>query len=340
MKVRPLCEVSDFVIENFPEALESPSTELIQWCEKILARLSEDRIAQAIRSNERDVATLDLKMIEAGIVHSGLEPPPNLMALVDKFSGKEIPGLSYEEIVLMNPDCDMRIFTRGVVGITEARFYQEHAVIEDCLARAIKKVRTAIARLHSPATSHPVMRAAQELQGIKKELDAVVASIVKLGNMAPEHFAMFRKYLTSHPIRDLKGPSGAFTARIPLLELLFRGDELPDEYIRYLRENWQYFPRQGRAEITEALSLADEGNTLITLWNRMQSPQSLLECITTIGKFFNRFRQVHYQTVKRQIPEAIKGELAGTGGEANPGVFLRERMRTTRFTGEDNHGSG
>ena len=254
-RVRPLEAVSDFVIEAFPEMLELSPHVLVEQSKKLLASLSQEVVSRTTSSGWPSVASLDVKMFEAGIVHSGLTPPPRLTELVDQLSAGETPALTYEELVLANPAGDLRRFTRGTVGETEKAFYREHYFIEECLERAILKVRSAVEELlpnmvlaHDP----DVPAATQAHTGVEDDLLLVIASTAKLGQMPEGHFEVFRKYLNSNPLRNLKGPSGAFTARIPLLELLFRGNELPVEYTRYLETNWQYFPRQGRVELAEA----------------------------------------------------------------------------------------
>lgn len=343
MKIRPLASFSDFVVEKMPELLESRPEEVARRCTEFGIFWSGGAWAALSTGIETDVdidlALLDLKMVEAGIVHSGLTAPTQLVSLIDNSVGGGLAGLTYEDLVLVNPTDDMRTFTRGEVGDTERRFYRMHREIEGHLECAIKKIRRAMSCLPTVAPGSGadywyVESAIRALRGIEDDLAPVITATAGLKQMLPEHFTAFRKYLNSHPVRGLKGPSGAFTAAVPTLELLLRGDELPAEYFKYLEGSMRYFSREGRKAISEALHLLPH-NTLVSLWHKEGENPILRSRIDVVGTFLNDFRASHYRTVAHQIPEAIRGEISGTGGEANPGVFLRERIKMTRFPKEE-----
>lgn len=320
MKKRPLGSVSDFVVEEMPRILESQPKELVHWCGRL------DSVAPVLHASEdRDLALLDLKMLEVGIVHSGLQAPSKLLELVDQFAGSEVPGLTYEDLVFVNPANDRRAFTRGEVGETEKTFYSSHTLIETCLNQVIEKVRRAIQKVE-------VAGIQDSLEIVENRLDLVLSVLASLYQMRPEHFSVFRKYLNSHPVRGLKGPSGAFTAGIPILEVMTRGDELPPEYFTYLTENMKYFPRAGQKMLQEVLTWSATGNTLTSLSRHAGADPVLGNMVEMIGTFLNKFRAMHYPIVPRQVPEIVHGDVAGTGGEKNPLAFLRERMRITRFS--------
>lgn len=329
--IRPLGNVSDFVVEVLPWELEASSTGFIERVERLLDSLDTRHVAEMLQP-EWDVALLDLKMIEAGIVHSGLTPPVRLTTLVDQLSGEEVPSLTYEDLVFLNPEGDPRLFTTGTTGKTETFFYRQHRRIEAALERTIAKMREGIEGLQS---TRGINEIADALAATETDLAFVLAATSDVGKMNPQHFAAFRKYLVVHPSRGLKGPSGAFTARIPILELLLHGDELPPDYHEYLAVNWRYFPREGRVQLAEVLEQMRMSQTLVTIWRRLCEPEALRAPIAALGRFFAKFRRIHYGAVARQIPEAVQGKIAGTGGETNPGEFLRDRIGTTRFTMEE-----
>jgi hypothetical protein len=159
---------------------------------------------------------------------------------------------------------------------------------------------------------------------INEKLSAVVGLTQQLGEMPEGHFAQFRRFLTSHPRRGYKGPSGAFTAKIPILEFMLRGESLSDSYRNYIQDNLRYFPQRDR----EKLESVQRQPSLTNIYLNLGKPPELLPLLENVHEFLKQFRATHYRTIAAQIPEAIRdGGAAGTGGEANPGQFLRERMR-------------
>ena len=325
---------SDFATQELPEMLETEPENIAARAERLINSLSRSDIRQAMGSRVRNLTLLDLKMIEASIVHSGFTPPANLVRLIDQYVHRnEIAGLTYEDIVLTNPEDDPRTFTSGEVRDTEIMFYGAHREIEFSLNRVNNKIWSAIRAflaLFAQAQRRNV-EAAQALEGASEDLEKIVLLTTRLGKMPKNHFTVFRKYLGTHPIRHTKGPSGAFTAGIPLLELLFRGDTLPGDYLDYLSKNWMYLPKTGRKDIEVALQGIAQGWSLLSLWERDARSEEVEKYINLIGNFLDSFRKAHYGAVARQIPEAVTGRLAGTGGEIDPGAFLRHRIRTLHF---------
>lgn len=329
---RPLGPISDFVVEQLPIELEAirggKSTEnlvreaysLIQGMPSFDARIQD--------AHSRDLAGLDLKILEAAIAHSGAIPPDSLVLSVDAFAAKnnQPPAITYEEIILINPPADHRTFTRGEPGQSEADFYEGHRRIEAYLAQAINTVELGIQALTSG--SEDVGTVGVAIGTRADYIEQVIHYMHAIGMKMPkEHFAEFRPYLGTHPIRQTKGPSGAFTARIPILELLLAGEHLPEEYMQYLENNKMYFPRSGRIQIDQARSMVEEGLTLTALSRRLGNPEALDGGIDLLGKSIRKFRGVHYKGVAHQVPGAISGHTRGTGGEIDPGTFLRERMK-------------
>lgn len=336
MKQRPLGKLSDYVMETLPKRLETPSYELVRDCEKLLDPLEPFDIQRLKYENlpTRSLASLDAKMLEIGIIQSGFTPPEELTELVGRLSGDAPPVITYDELLLLNPVDDFRTFTRGDVRETEAKFYLEQRFVEECLEHVIMKMRVAIEFLNPETTldyDTNVERALRALAGIEGDLTPAIAAMKGLGYLTKGHFGVFRKYVSVHPVRNLKGPSGAFTARIPILELLLHGEELQPNYMTYFEENQKYFPQQGQVEIMEAFEQAQSGNTLTSLCYKNERAGCITERINIIGEFLNEFRTMHYQSVARQVPDILKGAAPGTGGEANSGEFLRNRKKATRF---------
>jgi len=326
-KVRPLGAFSDFVVDELPAVLKNTPHQLPAGCLKLLhPDMGRWEISERFGEKDRLVAALDLKIAELAIVHSQLPVPQLLCRLVEAYS-TGLPMLLYEEIILANPVSDMRTFTCGGVGKTEAMFYYYHAVCELHLSAVILAVQDALSA-HLVHHENLVL-VASKLKDIEHDLDIVLARMNELGDMTKGYFAAFRGYLSTHPTRGLKGPSGAFSPGFALLEVLLRGDTLPDEYGKYLVANREYFPQQGEP-IAEALHTTKTCGSLKTIADAAACP-ALTERVDVIARFFNDFRQIHLKSLHKQIPEAVCDEVAGTGGEAKPGTFLRQRIAELRL---------
>lgn len=330
---RPLGAFSTYVVLTMPHDLAAiragkGNIESIVAKSRILLESTRPFITTVLdHPLKRDLAGLDLKMLESGIVHLGGEPPEELTQTVDRFSASngQPAGLTYEEIIMINPFEDRRTFTVGEVGRTEADFYEIHRLIEVNLDVAIGASRSAIALLSQHGD---IAAAVDTLKTAQAVLEPVVANMHSVGNqMDPEIFGEFRPYLTTHPVRGLKGPSGAFTAGVPTLELLLTGETLPAEYISYLAENRDYFPREGRENIAQALELAGSGLSLRSLCESLGMPESLVQGLRDVSQQIRSFRGKHYQGVRNQVPEAINGNVSGTGGESDVKSFLHKRAK-------------
>ena len=335
MGLRPLTGVSDFVVEQMPGMLTQVRSGalgvdvLALEAQKLVEGLSSGTIERVLNIPDMaSLASLDLKMLEAAIAHSGGNVPCGLSQMVDVFSNHtdQPGGITYEEIVMINPSSDMRLFTEGETGKTERTFYEMHADIEGHLDES---VAVAVMGIDTLATQgvEKAEYVAEELNQSAVDLAEIVRHTHSLGEQSAKHFGEFRGYLGTHPIRQTKGPSGAFTAGIPILEILIAKDRLPEDYTQYLEANRQYFPRVGRNSIVAAQELAADGNSLIVLCEEIGNPPYLAEAINRLSEFLRRFRGEHYRAVRKQVPEALDGQSSGTGGEADPGEFLRNRMR-------------
>ncbi len=324
MKHRPLQKLSDFVVEEMPVVLAQSPAQLPEASKHLAALVPETVVTEAMHER-RGLALLDVTMLEAGIVHSGHTAPRELTALVERIAGDEYPVLTYENIVLINPGEDLRTFTAGEVGAVEKSFYRQHWFVEDRLLAATRAVISTLDKLDEGDCAG----AAIELRAVPPCLIAVRNATDMLRGMPKEHFQAFRKYLGVHPVRDLKGPSGAFTARIPALEFALRGDELPSSYRQYIEDNWLYLPRRDRAILRRILNESTQGRTLEKAYRKNGSPKELTSPLNALSDFFLEFRKVHLRAVGKHIPEALNDATLGTAGE-KPGTFLRERLAHSR----------
>lgn len=310
---RPLGNFSDFVINELPAILEGESTSIKAGSDYALSLLEKTIIESAFQF-DRQLAAYDLKMLECGLHHSGLTIPRELALLIDRFTEGTCSGLTYEDLILLNPTDDMRLFSRGDAAESERLFYRNHRIIEEILLAIIVDVQEAI-----ESSSLKVLR----YLDLRDRFGDILARLYELENMPEGHFVVFRKYFKTNEVRETKGPSGAFSARFPVLELLFRGDYLPEERFEYIAKHEQYFPVRDKSLLSSAINAARNGQTLMRLKDQRESGISIL---TLIESFFEAWRSGHLQAVSRQLPEVFIGEDAGTSGERDVKRFLTDRM--------------
>jgi hypothetical protein len=159
---------------------------------------------------------------------------------------------------------------------------------------------------------------------------SIVGIVMALGKMPDRHFDTptpdspgFRRYLHVIPGSGYQGPSGAYTYRVPSLEIAMWGDWLPRSYQELVNGKMRYFPEEGRAEIGQARTrVADHGSFKDVALASKDSPvaQRLLRLVETMEDF----RNVHLTTTIKQIKDAEKA--TGTSGQQNAAQYLRERV--------------
>ena len=355
---RPLREVSNFVVEKLPtlvtliDSNKVQAEQLLQEVNDVLSRIDHSIITHLLQlahqntegspnqlafNTELDQAAFDLKMLEIALVTYGEQPPTELTQLVDTFSEAtgQLPMITYEDLIYINPESDPRTFTMGEVGNSEYDFYFGHLRIERVLETVTQQVEQAAQLLQQETPQVPQAIAALEeavqlFSEAQQDMHAVGMDLPK------DHFAIFRKFFNTHPTRELKGPSGAFTAAVPVLDMRLGGENLEPSYFNYLQDNEMYFPRTGRQEMAHAYQKIEAGETLSTLSAGVGNPEELVNVLHALSDQVRQFRGQHYRGVRHQIPEAVTGNLMGTGGEEDPGQFLRGRMRMRHIKGTKN----
>lgn len=326
----PLGVVSGFVVEKLPEKLKRireeklDVAELVEYVEKLVGPIV--KVTDFEHGQARDRALLDLLFIESGIVHSGGTPGPLLTAFVNKLAVKasRVPGLTYEDLIFINPrNEDVRLFMCGDESYTERDFYEGHWRIERILGQSIALCQEVFAEPESSRNSEKIFAATEGVERVGEYTQQIGM------DMPREHFTVLRQYFMTHPLRGLKGPSGAFSARVPILETLIAGDCLPEQYYRYyFKENFSYLPRADLVMLQKVFNDAKGGKTL-RHFLRDHPDEKMQAAVESLSASLRKFRGIHYKAVKHQIPEAISGEVHGSTGESNVGKFLRDRMRTS-----------
>lgn len=331
---RPLREVSDFVIEQMPEMLEEIKCQkgkihkLESDVALLMKRVDSFMIARILADVQgSDLAAFDVKMTEAAIVHSGGKPPERLVTIVDALAEATdlLPIITYEDLIFINPSEDRRTFTSGDMKQTEADFYEGHRIIEGHMDEVLKHFLRAINELskyreESVDTVNTIL---------KQSLDCLLPALGYMEifekEMLKEHFKVFRNYLSTNPVRRMKGASGAFYATIPTADLLLGGENLAEDHLNYLRQHIAYFPRKGRKDINRALTNVLYGLTLNGLYKAIGKPKVLGSTLRELSGALQKFRGKHYRAILAQHPDILADVAVGTSGEM--GEFLRERLQ-------------
>ncbi len=350
---RPLGPISDFVANSMPDALADVRIGLAtpeqfrERVETIMAVMPPQVIDEVLANPDcRDLASLDINMIASACYYAeGSENPSkpaipeSVQMLVQRFSeatGK-IPMLSYEDVIMINPlESDGRTFTQGAVRESELDFYRVHVHAERSLDAAIVNILEAL----EAARSENVDAAAAALAAAVVEVNDLkeVTKIVR-SKMPKEHFLQFRPYFS--PI-VLTGPSGRWTAGVPVIDTLLGGKSvLSDMVTEYLVEEEppgtpriEYFPRDGQRLFRGVVEEVKQRGGIADIPLR-EEPNEVRINALKLQHALKAFRISHKQAVDRQIlknPEPVIGPTPGTGGVPDVVKFLDKRLeRTDRY---------
>lgn len=290
---RPLGALSDYVREKLPA--NQPNL-----AEAILLLPGRGQIRSLLKE-EASIALLDLKMLfVAASVH---QTPPAIreqfgeaVEMTNEILGRPpVRQMSYQEIILDNPPKDMRVFTQGNVGKAEAKFYRGHQLIEDALAVAIEAMQRAVSEpRHALAALDLALVACKHVAGAMRSF---------MTDMEREDFLAFKPFFNTNPYTGEKGPSGAFTAKIPQIDILLYGPETPAETLRYLNENQVYFPQMDHYE---AMRFSVDAPGIMNVFEGEAKAKA-----AEIANTMLIFRSFHFGAVTKQIGADVVGGAEG-----------------------------
>lgn len=214
------------------------------------------------------------------------------------------PSMTYEDLVftgvLDNGDAPIRVFSdEPGLAQSEAGFYAAHAGIEDHLYRAVAMLKS------------------NEEQEAVDEIRLAVGEIVQLHkSLSREDFGMFRPYFVG--INGYPGPSGLYSATIPTIDLLVHGGEnISADQKQEIAQNLDsglYPDHNGYSDMLRILLNSENSEIEISYATK-----------ENITKHMNGFRLVHRGSVKKFVPEALKG-ADGTGGVSDVKEFLDSKI--------------
>lgn len=348
LEQRPLGPISHFVIEELPSRLEtirlnSSFQELSKLNHRVDLLFENFDYGFLIKSGKLDQGTLNLSrldvlMIDSAVAHSSRILRKNGYINIDLLPGKRFleisdriialsgrPGhITYEDIVLNNPEMDKRVFTTGPIGKHEEDFYEGHRLIEVELEKGIPTLKKA---LESAKISSDPALVKTGLLEINKSLRFLIEYTGRIGrDMRVSDFTVFREYLQTHPIKNLSGPSGQFTARVPLIEILLVGDRIGPGHEEYFRKFRQYFPVEGMTDIDKYFSEVKSNGSLLSYIESWRSPKELKDLMLQNLKLILQFRNAHFVATKKQLFDTTKGPVVGTSGVTDSEAFLKKRI--------------
>lgn len=208
--------------------------------------------------------------------------------------------MTYEDLIFVNTlETGAYVLSEDpTVAIQEALFYASHKSIEDTLGETIEAIRCSEFEIAAAS----LQNAGKKFGGLYRQLDPVA-------------FAEFRPYFRG--INGYPGPSGLFTAAIPIIDLLSHGGSniAEDERTRLIKDTDRGLYPSHQSGLLRNL-LVDE------------CPQVAMpdEVRTVVKSLLNRFRNVHTGSVRRFVPEALDAGAEGSGGVANVAGYLASKM--------------
>lgn len=210
--------------------------------------------------------------------------------------------MTYEDLIFVNPlEAGAYVISSDpAVADQEALFYGSHRSIEDTLAETIDAIQLS-------------------------EFDVVAASLQSAGKkfgslyrqLDPAAFAAFRPYFRG--INGFPGPSGLFTAAIPIIDLLSHGGSniSDDERTRLIEDTSRGLYPSHQASLLKDLLEDSEP--------QVDMPEDVRSSVKSL---LNRFRKVHTGSVRRFVPEALNAGAEGSGGVADVAGYLASKMLT------------
>lgn len=219
------------------------------------------------------------------------------------------PTMTYEDLVFANP------LERGgyvlsedaAVAEQEILFYVAHRKIESDLAIVIDGLRSGN---YYVATA--LMNAAGEKMGdLYRQL-------------SPEAFAAFRPYFVG--INGYPGPSGLFTAAVPIIDLMTHGGEdniSASERVRLIQDVQRGLYPSHQTELLQQL--------LLSANPRLGLPPNILKDLRSL---LNTFRGRHKKNVHRFAKEALEEGAEGSGGVSDVAAYLGSKLVRQERGGE------
>lgn len=208
--------------------------------------------------------------------------------------------MTYEDLIFVNPlEAGAYVLSEDpAVAEQEALFYSSHRSIEDTLGETIEAIRFSEFGIATAS----LQSAGKKFGSLYRQLD-------------PDAFAAFRPYFRG--INGFPGPSGLFTAAIPIIDLLSHGgSNITEEELTRLIEDADrgLYPSHQSGLLKDLLVNEDP---------QVEMPDDVSASIKSL---LNRFRKVHTGSVRRFVPQALTAGAEGSGGVADVAGYLASKM--------------
>jgi len=328
---RPLGDVSDFVVEQLPNRLEDIRDGydvqlLVDEIEEKLSLMSldEKRILFGSEDKKFDIAQLDLWMLHNAVLNSNGKLGKVLKDLthISSTTSHRPKSLIYSDVVMSNPIGDMRTFTSGTVGYSEALFYLKTRQIEDELVPVINFLNLALDHL----IQNRLMSSGDYLNQASLGVKNCAEVMDQLKEMDREHFLELREYLM--PLEGLKGISAYFSHGIKQTDLLFAGNRLSSAEPKYFDTTEKELGQGYYAEaerIRRALDIRKEKKSVMDFIEQQEGtgygPSELYNAALDFSKAILSFRGNHKRIVNKV------GLTQGSAGIKDLNPFFDRRMK-------------
>lgn len=216
--------------------------------------------------------------------------------------------MTYEALILDNPEDDLRVFTTGDLAELERDFYRLHQSIEKILYQAVEILFDCVTRVD--------LDSSQAIDLIEQAADLFLLEHKKFD---PQAFKKLRPYFINGYDGEVPGPSGLFSPSIYALNNLFGIEGLPADY--------RMFPSSRLPKQFEACDLS-HSSVACSHHEGMDIDPELRRAVLSKMAVF---RGVHYKAVKYTLPQVAEG----TGGVDNPAIKLRELLKRTKKAAND-----
>jgi hypothetical protein len=210
--------------------------------------------------------------------------------------------MTYEDLIFVNPlDVGAYVISQDpAIAAQEALFYESHRSIEDTLGETIEAIQFS----EFDVVTVSLQAAGKKFGSLYRKLD-------------PAAFAAFRPYFRG--INGFPGPSGLFTAAIPIIDLLSHGGSniSEDERLRLITDIERgLYPSHQASQLKDLL---EDNEPQVDMPDDVRS---------SVKALLNRFRKVHTGSVRRFVPEALDAGAEGSGGVADVAGYLASKILT------------
>ncbi len=208
--------------------------------------------------------------------------------------------MTYEDLIFVNPlEVGAYVISEDPkVASQEALFYGSHKSIEDTLAETIEAMQ--LREFDVAAASLGL--ATKRFGSFYRQLDTVA-------------FEAFRQYFRG--INGFPGPSGLFTAAIPIIDLLSHGGSNinEEERSRLMEDVDRGLYPSHQSDLLKDLLLDEDP--------QVDMPDDVRASLKSL---LNRFRKVHTGSVRRFVPQALNAGAEGSGGVADVAGYLASKI--------------